>query len=64
MPSGNFCGLEDAPNFPLPNERNTVEEDATFPTLKPLEAKTAPGVSLVPPVIVTVFWIASRRTWA
>ena len=63
MPSGNFCGLEDAPNFPLPNERNPVEEDATFPALKPLKAETDPGVSLVPPVIITVFWIASRQTW-
>ena len=62
MPSGNFCGLEDALNFPLPNERNPVEEDATFPTLKTLEAKTAPGVSLVSPVIITVFRIACRRT--
>ncbi|KAK6924511.1 hypothetical protein RJ641_010711 [Dillenia turbinata] len=56
--------LEDIPDFPLLKEREPTEDEIDCLDLMLLEARTAPGVSLLLPVIMTICRIASRQTCA
>jgi hypothetical protein len=53
-------GLEVDPVFPLPRERDHLGAGVVCPSLKPLEARTAPGFSEEPPVIITACQTVSR----